>query len=89
MKTLWFKDVLNSPKAKQDLELTIRNSTIVLGRLREILEEELRTLENKQIAHDYSDASWPYKQADFNADKRRIKWLIDLISIERSGPTSK
>jgi hypothetical protein len=83
VKIVWFKDVLNDPKAKQDLELTIKNSTLVLGRLREILEEELRTLDKLQISPDYSSPNWAYKQADFNADKRRMKWLIELISIER------
>lgn len=89
MKLTWFKDVLNDPKAKQDLELTIRNSSLVLGRLREILESELRELDNKQTSSDYKDASWAYKQADANGDKRRLKWLINLINIERSDPSNE
>lgn len=89
MKLAWFKEVLNDPKAKQDLELTIKNSSLVLGRLKEILEAELRDLDNRQTSSDYKDASWAFKQADANGDKRRLKWAIDLINIERSDPSNE
>lgn len=83
MKLIWFKDVLNDPKAKQDLELTIRNSTLVLGRLREILEDQLRELDRQEMTPDYKEASWSHRQADRNGYRRHCKETIDLINIER------
>lgn len=75
----WTKH-LSDPKAKENLELSIRNSTSALGRLYQILEDEERALENSSLTiKDFDDPSWAFKQAYKNGEKARLKKLKELI----------
>lgn len=80
----WFKNI---PEDKREgFELAIRNSTLALGRLYDILiewEEELNRAEAK--VDDYDTPSWPHKQAHRNGDRSRIRKLRDLLSFLNKG----
>lgn len=66
---------------RDNLEALVRNSTIVLSRLYEILEEELAQIEAKEYSiTDFEDPSWSQKQAFRNGSKAQINKLKNLLS---------
>ncbi len=79
LKTVWFNDVLNDPKAKEDLEKTLRNSVVAFSKLLDILEDQKRTLNSGEVNEDYSDNSWAYKQAHKNGYRQHLQETIDLL----------
>ncbi len=78
----WLKNI-RDPKKREDAEKTILNSTIALGRLREILEDfEQEVLKEEVSEENYDKASWAYLQAHRNGKKqalRTIKKLTDHL----------
>jgi hypothetical protein len=81
VKTIWFKDCINE-EDREAVRLSVKNS-IALHSLRIILEDELRALEAKEIANDYTSPVWSHQQADRNGDKRRLKSIIELLNFEK------
>lgn len=75
----WLKGVTN-PKEQEKLEAAIRHSTTALGRLKELLEEQLRELEKDGSKQDYETASWAFLQAHRNGEKAKTRELIALLS---------
>jgi len=77
--TKWTKHLKDTQK-KKDFEQALRHDTLVLGRLLELLREDLQSLENKETSSEaYECPSWAYKQADLNGAKRELKKIISLI----------
>lgn len=79
LSTEWFRGV--SPEKKADFETVIRNSTMALGRLYELLdewEEEITRAETK--ISDFDTPNWGERQAYRNGDRSRIRKLRDLLS---------
>ena len=73
----WIKHL--PPQEKDNFETTLRNSTIVLDRLREILFEHLRSIETKEYSEtSYENPSWACKQAFLNGRKAELTKLIKL-----------
>lgn len=83
----WTKH-LRKEEDKKNLELALRNSVVVLGRLYEILEEKERELTSKELSHEaYSNASWAYAQADINGARRVLRDLKKLLRfLDPKGP---
>ena len=52
----------------------------VLRRLKKILAAESAAVCRVQEARDYSDASWPYLQADLNGEKRAYNKVLKLLN---------
>jgi hypothetical protein len=76
----WTKN-LKSKSDKEDFEKTLRNSTVAMFRLKEILESWDNGLNSKELREDtYADASWAFKQAHRNGERATIKKLLDLLS---------
>jgi len=74
----WTKHI-SDPKAKKDFEAAVRNSTLALGRLSDILKE--RESEAMKVKpRDYDNPSWAYKQADDNGYLRCLRELSLLIN---------
>lgn len=66
--------------AKTDFEKIVRNSTLLLTRLKEILEERERELNNKSFSEaDFSDPNWSHKQAARLGRLAELKDLKNLI----------
>jgi hypothetical protein len=75
---VWTKH-LNNPDDKEKLEQSIRASTTMAHRLREILEEEERQLDAAVTLKDFEDPSWSHKQAFRSGEKARIRKLKELL----------
>ena len=59
----------------------IRNSTLALGRLRDILKEELEQIDRSESSESQFDIpNWDYLQAYRNGDRSRIRKLLNLFS---------
>lgn len=75
----WVKD-LKDPKAKEDFERQLRNDGVVLGKLKEIIEELMSQLETKELdIEDFDSPSWALKQASRLGEKRGLKTVRDLL----------
>lgn len=72
--------VKNLPEDKKDdFELVLRNSTLILGRLRDILKEELQSTYEIETLKDFEDPNWSHKQAFRNGDRARIRKVLSLL----------
>lgn len=75
----WFKGYPDDKK--ETLEQLLRNSSTVLGRLTEILDQwEAELLRQECNVADYDAPNWTYRQAHRNGDRARIRKLRDLLS---------
>ena len=73
----WVKGV---PKDRvENLEKLVRNSHIVLSRLKEIVEEDLKDL-NKHPEADYSNPAWAFKQAHENGKQEYARQMLSLLN---------
>lgn len=79
LSTQWFTDVLNDPKAKEDLEKTLRNSVTAFSKLLDVLERRQRELDTSEIKENYDTASWSHKQAHRNGRRQELQETIDLL----------
>lgn len=78
--SIWIKH-LPGEKERAAFEDTLRRSLVVLSRLRDILDEELTTLEEKEFnPSTFTEPSWPYNEAYILGQKYRIKKLKDLLN---------
>jgi hypothetical protein len=69
-----------SPDEAKDFEVIVRNSTLLLTRLKEILEEHEREIGNSSLnIKDFEDPNWSHKQAFKNGELTVLKQLKDLI----------
>ena len=83
--TEWTKH-LKDPEAKADFEKLLRNSTISLGRLREIVEEKLNALDRSEVKTEvYDSPNWAYKQADTNGARRVLMNLLAMLDFTKKG----
>lgn len=74
--TQQIKDV----EARKDFEVIVRNSTLLLTRLKEILEDRERQLTNSALTlEDFKDPNWSHRQAFRNGCLSELKKLKELI----------
>lgn len=78
---IWTKHLNSSGKEAQEaFEKTLRNSTLVLNRLRQILDERENSINQQEFSiSDYDSNSWHYKQAHRNGQRSMLKEIKDLI----------
>ena len=82
----WTFHLQNDAEAKQQLELAVRNSTVALGRLYEILEEKEATIVKKEISSStYASPSYPYEQAFHNGRRAGLLEIRELIQFIKQG----
>lgn len=75
----WFKGVPED--RRKDFETALRNSTLALGRLYDLLGEWEEELDRAEIKiTDYDTPNWSEKAAHRNGDRSRIRKLRDLLS---------
>ena len=76
----WTKH-LTDPDKRESFEKTLRNNTLVLARLRDIVDEwEQAILREETKPDQYSTANWGMLQAHKNGNRETIKRLKDLLS---------
>lgn len=73
----WTKGL--SKDRKENVEKLVRNSHIVLSRLKEIIDEDLRDL-NKYTETDYDNPSWGFKQAHINGKQEYARQMLSLLN---------
>lgn len=79
LNTQWTKQIAD-PKAKSDFEIIVRNSTLLLTRLKGIIEEsEQSLLSQSGSIDDFKDPNWSHKQAFRNGQLSELKKLKSLI----------
>ena len=65
----------------KQFEAAVRNSTVALGRLQDLLKEELEQIERSESSDTQFDTpNWDYHQAYRNGDRSRIRKLLYLLS---------
>jgi hypothetical protein len=79
---VWTKHI-KEPEKREDFEKLLRNSTTVLSRLQDILQEKEASLTSaEQSPETYRAAGYPYLQAHMNgrrAELREIQALLNFI----------
>lgn len=77
--TVWTSHIKDAGK-KKSFEDSIRGSSTALTRLKDILIEEDRALNNSSLKSPSGDPSWALTQAHIVGERNRIKKVLDLIS---------
>jgi hypothetical protein len=76
----WFKGERDK-KAREDFERMLRNDGVVLGRLREVLNDLRNEVERQETSiEDFDSPSWALKQASRLGEKRGLTKVIDLLT---------
>lgn len=82
---IWTADIKDKDKKKK-FEEHIRNSvhTPAWNKLKEIIEQRIdRTGDLPLKLEEYDNPSWAYKQAHLNGYAAGLKFVYDLINIEK------
>lgn len=77
----WFKGERDK-KAKEDFERMLRNDGVVLGRLRDVIDELRNEIERQETSlEDFDDTpNWALKQASRLGEKRGLNKVRDLLT---------
>jgi hypothetical protein len=75
---------LKDQKSKENLELLLRNSTVVLGLLSDILNDRLNSVYNQETKLNDFNGDWAFRQAFRNGQKHSLKAVLDLISFAQN-----
>lgn len=79
LSTAWTKDI-QDPKEKEDFEVIVRNSTRLLTKLKQIIEDREKSLTNAGLSiEDFKDNNWSHKQAHRNGGLGQLKFMKELI----------
>jgi hypothetical protein len=76
----WFRGERDK-KAKDDFEKMLRNDGVVLGRLRDVINDLRSEIERQETSvEDFDSPSWALKQASRLGEKRGLNKVIDLLT---------
>lgn len=79
LSSAWTQQIKDA-EARKDFEVIVRNSTLLLTRLKEILEDRERQLNNTSFSiKDFEDPNWSHKQAHRLGRLGELKELKELI----------
>jgi hypothetical protein len=77
----WLQHLPQDTDDAKRFEQAVRSSTLVLGRLRDILEEDLEALDRQETSEDqYKLPAWDCLQAHRNGDRARLRKILNLLS---------
>lgn len=78
----WTKHIpRDEPEQKADFESVIRNSRVALGRIKELIDERLASLNAVEFSEKaFDNPNWASLQAYRNGRARELKSLQDLLS---------
>lgn len=82
---VWTSDI-KEPAKKSKMEMAVRNAAhdIVLIRLKEIIGQRIdRTGDIPLKLEEYDNPAWAYKQAHLNGYAAGLKFVYDLIDLEK------
>lgn len=76
----WSKH-LKTEAERKNFEAAVRHDALVLGRLAEIIEEKLKTLDREEmLSSSYENPSWAYKQAHQNGNRAGLTQVLQLLA---------
>lgn len=82
MKTAWFKGV-KTDEEKTKREASVRASSHILDLIKDLMDEDERSLSNSEIASKvYDNPNWAYRQADVNGYRRCLKVYKELFNLD-------
>jgi len=80
MITEWSSHI-SDPKKKEEFESLLRNSTIVIGRLHDILDKQIDSLNREKLSPEgFKDPNWALLQANHLG---RIKQLLEIQKLTK------
>lgn len=75
---------IKDPSEKEDFENSIRGAQRVLERLKTLLDEEEKALDQTELdAKAYDNPSWAYKQAFKNGLRKGISIIKPLLDLDK------
>lgn len=78
LQTAWVKH-LPEGKEKEDFISLVRNSRLVLGRLKDVLDEQLQGIARTEGSPETYDSGYPYLQAYMNGRRQAFLDLRKLV----------
>lgn len=79
LNTAWTQQIKDQ-KAREDFAVIVRNSTLLLTRMKEIIEDRERQLNNSSFSDDdFKDPNWSHKLAKRIGRLAELKLMKDLI----------
>lgn len=85
MYTAWTKH-LKDQDAKENFQNQVLGSKQVLERLSEIIGEDLKNTEERQMSHKtFESPNWAEHQAYMNGYKQALKTLLKLIDLDQQN----
>jgi hypothetical protein len=76
--TPWFKHL--PPEEQEEFKLSLRANHRVLSRLKALVLEDLRIIEDNEDRDDYYSEGYPYKQAFHNGERKGLKHILNYLS---------
>jgi hypothetical protein len=82
--TPWIRHLSHQDKdTKTNFEAAIRNSTVALSRLRQIIQEDLDSLDRAETSENqFEDPNWSHKQAYWNGQRSKLLSYLSLLNID-------
>lgn len=80
MKTQWTAGLRGDEK--ENFQVSVRNSKIVLDKLKEIL-YNMHTGKQKVVTIDYSSPSWSHEQAHRNGYCEALEKVMELLDVSQ------
>lgn len=69
------------PQDIKNFEASVRNSTVALGRLKDLLQEKKKQLDDSECSEaQYEFPSWRELQAHRNGRRSELKFILDLLT---------
>jgi ABC-type microcin C transport system duplicated ATPase subunit YejF len=81
--TRWISHLSRADQdTKKNFEAAVRNSTTALGRLKDILQEDLDSIDRAETAEkQFEDPNWSHKQAYWNGQRSKVLNLLKLVNL--------
>lgn len=81
----WIRHLSKSDQEhKENFEAAIRNSTIALGRLREIIQDELDQLDRAEASEkQFDQPNWSHKLAYWNGQRSKLRSFLSLLTFDQ------
>lgn len=79
--TIWTRHLVD-PSQKESFEKVIRNSTLLMSRIQDMLNELDQEIERSEISTKaFEDPNWQYRQAHINGQKNMLYKLKDIFNV--------
>lgn len=80
---------LKDPEEKKRFISYVKNSKGLIDRLNDILKEKELSLINLELGPEvYDSPSWAAQQADINGQRRMLRWIQTLLTLDQKETTN-